>query len=155
MIIVNINRNWPRVLQGELDADTATLQKWHLISDKSLTEDGDVIVGVCQNTVVSAYDITGWTRDATGHVTFTGTLSMKWKSLVGGPNPGKRWVRGQARPIQVVRTDSVAAGTVPVNSAPSGDHRAIVQGYVLTVPTDGPAMLRVPTGKAVTVSLTP
>lgn len=54
---------------------------------------GDGVLGIYKNEVVSAFDVTDWTRGSDGRVTFTGSPSVKFGHLIGTPNPGKPWVR--------------------------------------------------------------
>jgi hypothetical protein len=153
MIVVNLRRNWPRILDGELTPEEGTLGAWYHISDRTLNADGDVLLGVFGNEVVNAFDITGWTRDDRGCVTFVAKPSDKWRHLIGGPNPGKRWRKGQARPIQVVRTADIPTATVRTSENAGGEQRAIVGGYTLIVSLTGEATLQVPKGAQVTVRM--
>lgn len=132
----------------------ATLGEWSGISDASLEKYGDVVVGIYDNTVVSAYDIdlAATRRDpGTKRVIFEGSPSEAWRHLKGQPTPGRRWGRqGDTRPVQYIDTDQVASGAVPVEQVPEG-RRAVIAGYVLTVGDDREAVLVVPAGHKVTV----
>jgi hypothetical protein len=59
------------------------------MKEESLQQHGDAVLGVYQNEVVTAFDITGWSRNREGRVVFEGTPSQKWAHLIGTPNPGK------------------------------------------------------------------
>src|SRR5258707_210427 len=105
MILVHLTQTWPMVQRGQLAADAATLGDWAGISDTALADYGDVVLGIFDNTVVSAYDIDGWDRTDEGRVRFTGAPSTRQAHLVGTPNPGKAWgVKGMARPVQYLDT---------------------------------------------------
>lgn len=103
MIIVNVNTTWPDVQEGKVTPEYATLRAWHGIGDKALERYADAILGIYQGEVVSAYDITGWQRHGTGRtskIEFTGVPSKRWAHLIGTPNPGEAWRRGQQRPVK-------------------------------------------------------
>ncbi len=108
MIIVNLNSSWPKVLAGDADPVRKTTGSWARISDRSLEEHADVLLGVYKNVVVTAYDITGWTRDPEDkRVRFeVSGPSVEFADLIGQPVPGAPWVRGAARPVKVLATES-------------------------------------------------
>ncbi len=152
MILVNIPQTWPAVLAGKASAADVTLGSWAQIKDADLDANADVILGIYKNQVVTAFDIEKWTRgEDDNRVTFVGQPSQKWARLIGTPNPGRPWVKGAARPVQVLPTAFLTDGNVPVDDTPAG-RRAVVDGYVLTV-EDGSATLQVPENGKVTVSL--
>ncbi len=156
MFIVNLSKTWPDVLKGKRTAADVTLKAWAQIKDADLENHADVILGIYKNEVVTAFDITEKpTRgeDDDKRVTFTGQPSQKWAHLIGMPTPGKPWVPGQGRPVQVLPTTILTEGNVPVEDTPAG-HRAVVDGYVLAVQGDS-ATLQVPEEGKVTVSLLP
>ncbi|MGW2542943.1 hypothetical protein ACWC5I_19245 [Kitasatospora sp. NPDC001574] len=126
--------------------------EWFNISDSSLAEYGDTVLGIFENTVVSAFDVTGQPhRDNEGRVTFPGTPSATWCHLIGTPNPGKPWgVRGMARPIQYLDTAVLTGGTVEVEDDGTA-RRAVVDGFTLVIDNEGSAVLSVPAGRKVTV----
>jgi hypothetical protein len=108
MFLVNLRQSWPAVKAGTRTAAEVTLGEWAQLPDGALAEYGDVILGIYDNEVVSAFDIDGWSRDPDNdRVTFTGTESETWAHLVGGPNPGPRWKQGQAGPVQYLDTAEV------------------------------------------------
>ncbi|MGA1838210.1 hypothetical protein VD659_14915 [Herbiconiux sp. 11R-BC] len=154
MIVVNIKSSYPSVLAGVMDLDDATLGDWYQISDEAIRLYGDVILGVYKEKVVSAYDITGHTRDVEAQtVSFDGNDSETFAHLVGQRNPAAPWTRGQGRPIKYVSTDVVLSGEVDieeVSEMPEG-RRAVVKGYVLTVDADNIATVEPPAGGVVTV----
>lgn len=94
-------------MRGELHPAVATLEAWKDVSAEAVETYGDVILGIYRNIAVSAFDITGWTWDDDGRITFRGTESRLWRHLIDMPNPGKRWVRGQARPVQYLDTQEL------------------------------------------------
>lgn len=109
MILVHLSKSRPDVIAGRRTAAEVTLGEWAAISDGALDEHGDVILGIHQNEVVTAFDVTGWTRKAPGgRVTFTGEPCRTWVRLVGDANPGRAWVRGQARPVQYFGTGTLS-----------------------------------------------
>ncbi|MFF7477100.1 hypothetical protein [Streptomyces sp. NPDC008092] len=152
MILVHVSTTWPEVLNGQLTPEQATLGEWFNISDSSLAEYGDAVLGIFENTVVSAFDVTGQPhRDNEGRVTFPGAPSATWSHLIGTPNPGKPWgVRGMARPIQYLDTAVLTGGTVEVEDDGTA-RRAVVDGFTLVVDNKGSAVLSVPAGHKVTV----
>src|SRR5438874_8432397 len=132
MFIVNLAQTWPSVLAGKANAADVTLGSWAQIKDADLEAHADAILGIFKNEVVTAFDIDDWTRGTDKRVTFAGQPSQKWAQLIGTPNPGRPWVQGQARPVQVLPTAVLTDGNVPVEDNPTGQ-RAVVDGYVLTV----------------------
>lgn len=158
MILVNLSRTWRDVEKGKRTAAEITLGRWAQFKDADLNAHGDLIVGIYKNHVVSVFDTTGekqpWTRDSDNRVTFKGEESQQWKHLIGTANPGRFWRPGQGRPWQVLPTAILTEGSVPVEDSPAG-RRAVVDGYVLTVPEEGAATLQVPYGRQVTVGLLP
>ncbi|MFH7337134.1 hypothetical protein [Streptomyces sp. KHY 26] len=154
MILVHLASSWPDVLAHSRTAAEVTLSAWAQISDDRLRQYGDAVLGVYQKEVVTAFDITGWSRTREGRVVFEGNPSRRWAHLIGTPNPGKPWVRGQARPVQYLDTAILASGAVPVEDAASG-RRAVVDDFILTVDAEGSATLVVPSGRRVTVITTP
>lgn len=154
MILVNLSQSWPSVLEGKANAADVTLGAWAQIKDADLDAHADSILGVYKNEVVTAFDIARWHRDRKNdRVTFVGRPSQTWAHLIGTPNPGKQWVQGMARPIQILPTTILTEGNVPVEETSDG-RRAVIDGYVLTV-KDGIGTLYVPEDGNVTVSLAP
>ncbi len=152
MILVNLRQTWPKVVAGEADAAEITLGAWAQLSDKDLETHADAILGIYKNEVVTAFDIEGWSRDeGSGRVTFMGKPSQEWGHLVGTPNPGKPWVQGMSRPVQVFPTAVLTGGNVPVEETAKG-LRAVLDGFVLTV-ENNLATLQVPQGGKVLVSM--
>ena len=133
--------------------EKATLGAWPIADPKLLTY-GDVLVGVYDNTVVTAYHIDGWTRDTDGRVTFRAGQTDppdRWAHLIGQPNPGKPWgAQGDAWPVRFVDLVDVTHGDTPVHETPAG-RRAVVDGVVLTVDPDGRVVVIAPPGRPVTV----
>lgn len=150
MILVHLPKTWPDVLAGKRTAEDVTLQYWAQITDEALETYGDGLLGIYQHEVVSAFDVTGWARDSDGRVIFSGVSSKEFGRLVGTPNPGKHWVRGQSRPVQYLDTAVLRDGSAVVERTDEG-RRAVVDGFVLTVDEDGSATLVVPAGQHVTV----
>jgi len=163
MFLVNLSKSWRSVLANgenkEEKAAVATLGSWAQIKEADLKDHADVILGIYENKVVTAFDIVSddeeqrWHRGKDNRVTFNGWPSRKWAHLIGTPNPGKPWVQGQGRPVQVLPTVVLIEGNVPIENTSAG-RRAVVDGYVLTV-EDGFATLQVPEKGKVTVSLLP
>ncbi|MGY1709098.1 hypothetical protein ACI8AC_06260 [Geodermatophilus sp. SYSU D00758] len=151
MIFVHLSKSWPDVISGHRNAADVTLGDWALVSDDAIAAYGDVICGVYQSEVVTAYDVTGFVRGTDGRVRFDGTPSRDWSSLVGEASP-VTWTRGQARPVRYLDTEILRSGTVETEQVDHGVHRAVVGGYTLTVDTEGNATLVAPAGGAVTVT---
>jgi hypothetical protein len=153
MILVHLATTWQDVLAGTDTAERATLEAWAQITDDALATYGDAILGIYQNEVVTAFEIDGWDRNADGRVVFSGTPSDRYEYLIGTPNPGRPWVRGQARPVQYLDTDVLTGGSVPVERT-EDQRRAVISQYILTVEDNGSATLVVPPGQKVTVLTT-
>ena len=154
MILVNLNKSWPEVLAGRSCADKVTLEAWALVADGAIETYGDVICGVYQGSIVSAFDITGNTRDGDGRVLFQGVPSAEWAHLVGEGSP-VTWVRGQARPVKYLDSRELREGTVEIVKPNRATERAVIGQYVLDVRKDGTATLTMPAGAAVTVVTRP
>lgn len=155
MILTHIPNTWPRVEAGQLDAAEVTLGQWAGISDVAAERYGDVILGIYKNTVVTAYDVTGWSRVPAGDVNagrivFEGIESATWKHLVGQENPGEHWTQGQARPVKYLDTKVLTDGDVPIEEVVQGS-RAVLDGFILTVREDGSAKLVIPKGREITI----
>ena len=120
MVLVNVRKLWPAVLGGCRTAAEVTLGDWAQMTDEDVERYGDVILGIFRNEVVSAFDVTGWKRRPDRRVTFQGVPSKSWAHLIGTPNPGKRWVPGQARPVQYLATTALTHGTASVGDTPVG-----------------------------------
>ncbi|MEV0773866.1 hypothetical protein [Nocardia salmonicida] len=148
MILVHLSASWPMVQAGKITPEDATLGDWADLNEDKLGEYADAVLGVYQNAVVSAYDITGWSRKEQGRVLFHGCPSERWTSLIGTPNPGKPWVRGMARPIQYLDTRVVLAETA---GADPEHRRAKVGDFTLALGEDGTAMVTAPPGARVIV----
>jgi hypothetical protein len=151
MIVVNLKRSFPMVQLGTADLGKVTLGAWAGVNDEALDRFGDVILGVFQEKVVSAYDITGHSRDESGRIIFEGNESEEWGHLIGQDSPVPAWKRGQARPVRYIDTEAVRSGVADVDLLEEGVRRAVVEGYVLTVDADNIATITVPRGGAVTV----
>lgn len=152
VLLVHLPTSWPMVQAGQLTPEDATLGDWADLNDDKLREYADAALGIYQNTVVTAYDITDWTRNAKGRVIFDGQPSERWRSLIGTPNPGKPWVRGMARPVQYLDTRVVLAET----AAGEIEHRrATVGGFTLALGDDDTtAVVTAPPGAKVLVQTT-
>lgn len=153
MIFVHLSKSWPDVLKGIRTAADVTLGDWALIADRAITQYGDTVIGVYEGEIVAVYDIdqdNPYTRSVDGRVRFNGKPSTEWAHLVGDASP-VTWVRGQARPVRYLNTEELRSGAVEPEVLDSGDRRAVVDGFTLTVTTGGTAILLTPAGGAVTV----
>lgn len=153
MIVVHLNKTWPLVLAGSMAEAAALLGIWPISEDKlnRYGDVGDALLGVYDNTVVAAYDITGHSRGADDKVTFTGTPSAAWAHLVGQPTPAKPWgTQGDAWPVRCIDIEVVASGNVPVEETAEGS-RAVIDDVVLTVGADQQITVVIPAGRSVTV----
>ncbi len=153
MILVHLASSWPDALAGNRTPEDVTLRAWAQIKDEALDAYGDGVLGIYQNSVVTAFDVIDWERQADGRVVFTGAPSARFGHLVGTPNPGKPWVRGQSRPVQYLDTTVLTGGTATVKESGEG-RRAVIDGFILTVDDNGFATLVVPAGQRVTVLTT-
>lgn len=152
MILVHLPQSWPLVIDGKLTPAVATLGNWYGINDAAIAEYGDAILGIYDNSIVTAFDITGpAVRDPEGRVTFPGTHSQHWAHLINTPNPGKPWgVQGMARPIQYLDTAMIEGGTVEAEDVGT-TRRAVIDGFTLAVDQHGTAVLSIPAGRKATI----
>lgn len=149
MIIVHLNKTWPYV-PGRMTPEDATFGVWP-IAEENLRRYGDVLLGVYDNAVVTAYDINGYTRGADKKVTFDGRPSAAWAHLIGQPTPAKPWgTQGDAWPVRFIDTAVVAGGNVPVEETTEG-RRAVIDDVVLTVGADQQVIVVVPPGRSIIV----
>ena len=156
VILVHLASSWPAVARGEADAADVTLGNWAGLADDKLDSYADAVLGIYKNEVVTAFDITGWNRltegTNAGRIAFTGAPSLRWRHLIGTPNPGTPGRKGMARPVQYLDTRVLTDGDVEIEAVEDGrDRRAVVDGYTLTVHADGHATVAAPIGKHVTV----
>ncbi|MEU2205528.1 hypothetical protein AB0P19_14200 [Microbacterium oleivorans] len=151
MIVVNLKRSYPRVQLGQADLDAVTLSAWAGVTEEAIDRFGDVILGVYQDKVVSAYNVTSHSRDDEGRVVFEGIESPEFEHLIGQPSPVPAWKRGQARPTRYIDTEIVRTGAAPIELLEDGLRRAVVDGYTLTVDANRIATISVPKGGAVMV----
>lgn len=144
MIVVNLAASWPRVTAGELSPADATLKSWK-VDEARLERYADTILGVYRNQVVTAYDITSWSADPDepGRIVFAGEESTRWAQLIGRPNPGAPWVRGQVWPVKYLDTGELESGTTAVTNTPAG-RRAVIGNYTLVAHEDGTASVTLP-----------
>lgn len=150
MIVVNLRKSYREVVAGQRDMSDATLGSWAGVTDEAVARYGDIVIGVYNDQVVSAYRVTSHERDADGRLLFVGEPSKEFSSLVGSRSPVKPWVRGQARPIQYIETDVVRYGEAPVEEGVDYQ-RAVVGGYVISIDSDGIATVEPPEGGVVVV----
>lgn len=110
-LAVNIARTYPTVIRLALDGRPAdqlerlehvSLGDWARVSEKDATS-VELILGSYLGTIVSAYSLTGHTRDGEGRVRWTGRPADDFAGLIGTPLPGGDWKRGQARPLRKVQ----------------------------------------------------
>ena len=159
MIIVNLAKSWPAISTASEPERSRllmqeTLGEWFGITEASIKQYGDVILGTFRNEVVSACEIHGSTRIVeSGRVTFAGGESPEYTYMIGRPNPGRRWERGMGRPIQYLDTRVFLGGTVEVEEPAEGIHRAVVEGFTITVGNDGNAHVLVPGDRTLTVEM--
>lgn len=149
LIIVHLNKTWPYV-PSRMTPEDAAFGVWP-IAEENLTRYGDVLLGVYDNTVVAAYDITGYARGEDKKVTFDGKPSVAWGHLKGQPTPAKPWgAQGDAWPVRFIDTAVVAGGNVPVEETTDG-RRAVIDDVVLTVGADQQVIVVVPAGRSIIV----
>jgi hypothetical protein len=149
LILVNLVRTWPIALLGKAAPDLITLGDWQGVSDGALSAYADCVLGIYQNQVVTAFDITGWHRQPNGRVTFEGVQSKRWAHLIAGPNPGPAWSRGQVRPVKYLDTRVLTDSAVEPEAHGAG-HRAFISGFSITV-EGRHATVAVPPGGTVTI----
>lgn len=106
MILVHVIRSWPDVVAGNRTAEDATWGEWAQLSEQNIEDYGDILLGIYNNVIVSAYEIDGHYRDReTKRVTFTAHETIETKQYIGSPNPGRQWgTQGYARAVQALPT---------------------------------------------------
>lgn len=117
MIVTHLPQTYPSVLSSMMSSRDRrdvlaklaefTLGDWTRVSDAAIEQYGDVVVGVYRGRVVSAFDVTGFTRSDEGLVIFAGVPSQKWAWLIGSEVPGGPWKRGEARPVRYFESSAV------------------------------------------------
>lgn len=109
MILVHVIRSWPDVLKGERTAEDATLGEWAQLSEENIDDYGDILLGIYDNVIVSAYAIDGHFRNRESRrVTFAGHETEETQQFIGQPNPGRQWgVQGYARAVQALTTSDL------------------------------------------------
>jgi hypothetical protein len=118
VILVSLSKSWPMVQHGEATAGSATLRAWPMWPRQyaRLPEFADLILGVYQGDVVTAFDITRWREETEAErlreigqgnprhcprVIFEGNPSPTWKHLIGSRNPGQPFTQW---PVQYLDT---------------------------------------------------
>ncbi|PZS37872.1 MAG: hypothetical protein DLM62_16890 [Pseudonocardiales bacterium] len=142
---------------GELSQAQSVLEWWPQLDDAQLNGRADPALGVYEDVIVAAYDLdpdNPWTRrPSDDRVKFRGAPSSRWAHLIGTPNPGWKFKRrGVQKPVQFVPDTVFTDGHADVEPTPTGDLRAVIAGYVLTVSSTGEATLTVPVGGSILVS---
>jgi hypothetical protein len=149
VLVANVKASWPQVLRGERTAEDSVLGDWASLSDQRLRQYADAILGVADNRVVAAFDITDWERTADDRVRFQGAPSARWAHLLGAPSP-VTWARGQARPIRYLDTGDLEKQQ-PAEIAAAHRDRVSVGGWTLQLDAQGNGVLQLPAGARVTV----
>lgn len=124
MILVNLTKSYPAVARklAELGLDSprqvkvallvdlaaATAGDWYRVSELKIAEFGDIIVGCYGGEAVSVWAIVGHTQQPDGTVSFQLKPALEWHQLVGAPQPGGPWKRGEARATRYVDTEEYA-----------------------------------------------
>lgn len=126
MIVVNLNRTFPdwaekfaaaaptddlhKVKIAELhDLAEICAGDWWRIPDLTISQYGDILVGVYANQVIAAYHIADHRQDpTTGRVRFTLKPAYEYADLIGAGQPGGPWKQGEARGSRHLPTDDYA-----------------------------------------------
>lgn len=130
MIVVNTGRSYPSIARRLLDAATRedalaeltkeTSGRWPMISAENLARFADYVLGTCDGIVTVIYAVDGW-ETVTGSdgktpkiqfdlVSPSMPVSPRWPradtitSLIGTPQPGGPWKRGEARGTRMMTT---------------------------------------------------
>jgi hypothetical protein len=149
VIVVNVNKTWPHVLSGRMDAEDSVLGYWPIAEHR--LQECDVVLASYNNVIVAAYDINGHERTEENKVAFDGEESKDWAHLIGKPTPATPWGRqGDAWPVRYIDTAVVAGGDVPVEQTPTG-RRAVIEGFTFTIGDDGNATVVLPAGRTLMV----
>jgi hypothetical protein len=152
VLVANVKASWPQVLRGERTAEDSVLGDWASLSDQRLRQYADAILGVADNQVVAAFDVTDWERTEDDRVRFHGVPSARWAHLIGTPSP-VTWARGQARPIRYLDTGELE-GQQPAEVSAAHRDRVTVGGWTLQLDAEGNGVVQVPAGARVTVITT-
>ncbi len=123
MILVNTKRTYPAAAAALLRDDDAaallrdtTRQAWPNMADARLDEYGDFLMGTCDGIITCVYKVNHWTRtthDGVDKLVFTVTPALDLTDLIGRPQPGGPWRRGEARGTRCVATQHYLAELRP------------------------------------------
>lgn len=160
MIAVNVNRSYKAGMSlAELLEIGAG--EWAGIGDAALAEyagPGETLVLVAYNTMVGAATITGATRGENGKITFDLTPDPARTQEVSGIPFPEPWVRGQARPVRYISTETIDAAIAASGAIPDEDTRpprqeVSLDGFRLSIDSaTGVATLVIPAGRDVTIA---
>lgn len=142
MILVNIRKSGKTATSAE-QLQAAAASAWSNLKDESLDEYGDFLVAVLMNKVVGVWAIDGRRRDGEDKIWFDLSEAVDAPLAVGDSSPAP-WRQGQANPVKYVDTSTLRPEAAEVDVTRDGNRRVALDGWTLTVYTDGRARLSAP-----------
>lgn len=142
MILVNVRRTGGVAATSD-QLRSAAAGDWANISDASLERFADYLAAVRQNVVVGVWAIDGHARIDDGRVRFELVDCPPFQHMIGEPSP-TTWKRGQANPVKLIDTATMAPEAAEVELTPHGNRRVTLDGWSLVVYEDGRARLQAP-----------
>jgi hypothetical protein len=129
VVIVNINKTWPEVEQGERTAAEVTLGDWNPYKSNSRTirafepDEVGLVLGYRKGIILTAFDIgedaVRWLEGYDPHrVRWEGSPSTEWTHLVGTASP-VTWKQGEGVACKVLTLDELTRMTA--DTAPALD----------------------------------
>jgi hypothetical protein len=141
MILVNTKLKYPAAARALLEQDDAvalgdiTRQTWPDMTDARLTQYADYLMGTCGGIVTCIYEVKRWSRTTIDDViklVFTVAPALDLADLIGRPQPGGPWRRGEARGTRCITTQDYLDELLP-ETGPSLDRNDTWRGAVARV----------------------
>lgn len=99
------------------DLADAVRGDWPPLSEHNLASYADLVLGTYAETVTAAYTVESWssvTNDAgTPKLVFDVSAALDWIHLIGQPQPGGAWRRGESRGTRRIDTPGLGEPTTP------------------------------------------
>ena len=128
MIIVNTQQSYPPIARRMLTPPSGSTKpvtvddsllkeladdtrgEWLNFTDAALRANGDYLLGTCKGKVTVAYRITGYERTEYSKLRFEVEPALELTHVIGAPQPGGPWKRGEARGIRQMGTPALPEG---------------------------------------------
>ena len=121
--------------QALLDLATSVEGEWSPLNAVHDPEIGDIVIGTYDGLATCVFTIAEITQtrpgDTTSPLRFTVTPAPHWAHLIGLPQPGGPWQRGEARGTRIVPTHTLP--TSPDGSDPTRATREVWHATTLNV----------------------